>query len=296
MEELRTKLGLKASIKLDIDPEESLQDNIRNNFDKLVTSYDKPLEDILKEIGFTKRHTELYLKITKDLDSYSNSQLVDIIIEYATGKYEPIAHPTQSFWFENKPDVFFEQVIDTKPVKVLNCTRAKLPALQQHIECLGTDNLLYHAANWGGALSIVNDGPLTTIGRRCLDFGMTPSFYMSLKIEIAVDMALKYTQMWHNELAIVIFKPIKLDKEKIFASPNQEWKQLTGLSRQCKLNDLDKLKYIYGPMVSNAKDASIGKPPRTHNPIRYQVAVKGSKATKELAKNIVCVIFIQKTA
>lgn len=295
MDEIREKLGLKSSVKLDIDPEESLQDNIRNNFDTLATSYDKPFKDILEDIGFTKRHTELYLKITKDLDSYSNHQLIDIIIEYATGKYEPIAPPTKPFLFENEPEVFFEQMIEGKPVKTMNCTRSKLPDLQQHIGSLGGDSLLYHAASWSGALSIVKDGPLTTIGRKCLDFGMTPSFYMSLNIDIAVDMALKQKHRWHNELAIVIFRPIKLDKEKIFASPDQEWKQLTGLSRQCKVNSLDKLKYIYGPMVSNAADASIGKPPRTHNPIKYQVAVKGSKATKELAKNILCVLFIQKT-
>jgi hypothetical protein len=260
----------------------------------MIDTYNKPLKDILQTIGFTQKHIDLYLDITKDLECYSNQQLIDIIIEYSLERYNPIAPPTQHFLFtEEAPDMFVQRVVEGKNTKIMNCSAAKMPDLQETLSVLG-HNLLYHATNWKGALNIIKNGPLTTIGRKCLDFGMTPSFYMSLDAPAAISWTDKRSMMWYNELAVVVFKSIKLSKEKRFDLPDQEWKNLTGMSRRCSFNELDNMKYIHGPMVMNVKNLGLGRAPKPHNPPVYQVAVKGSAATKALSKNIVCVVFIEK--
>ena len=43
----------------------------------------------------------------------------------------------------------------------------------------GDYTVTFHATNWESALSIASTGPDFTSGRRCLDFGIRPSFYVT---------------------------------------------------------------------------------------------------------------------
>ena len=158
--------------------------------------------------------------------------------------------------------------------------------------------LYYHGTSWRSIKDILEEGPDNREGLQCLDFGRTPSFYVTPEIDTVIDWCQKRRLNFQNECGIVVFlvPNKKYDDYKIFHEPTNEWKHLVKDSRLCKRkNMLDDMNFVYGPMLENVKDIRIeGIEAKCHNPVKWQLASKSRESDRILKKCMIGAIFIKK--
>jgi len=269
-------------------------DEIINNIES--NNIDQVLQDMRKasRILFTKMFQDLKLH-------YSVTHMIQIIIEYGNGKYNPISphaflynpetvntlfkykHNDTHFDYYNASDD--DEVLNIVPLLNIDKTQYKM---------------FYHATNWDALQDILEDGPDSREGRQCLDFGRTPSFYITHELKTAINWCTKRRLNFQDECGIVMFAlPIQeYEDYKTFDGPNDEWKQLVKHSRSCrKKNELDKYNFVYGPMLENVldiKNIQTNVEAKPHNPIKWQLASKNPTSDKILKKCMIGAICMQK--
>jgi hypothetical protein len=253
---------------------------------------------------------------------YSDSQLHNIILEYQFGnEYEPLTSSRTRFLYnvnnvghwENYRDIpiynapfrcvknmenAFKNIIDTIPI-------------QKHDP--STHTLFYHSTNWKSAESILVRIDHTK-GVECLDFGTSPSFYVGLHYEDALDWGRREDGRSSHEVATFIFSiPKNIEGPSIKFLKDNEWKIVVKKSRQClkhryqeedktihRLENYSELPevriydYIFGNMVANVSATSKGKEPFAHKPPKKQIASKTTKGDQYLQERMIGCVFYQK--
>ena len=268
------------------------------------------IDELVKQIACTnieavltymrKSSRMLYTEMFKDLKyHYSVIHMIQIIIEYGNGRYNSIS----PFTFLYNPEI--ENTLYTYKRNNTNYTyynASEYDDASDVIQLLNIDTkqyrLYYHATNWDALQDILEDGPDSREGRQCLDFGRTPSFYVTHDIKTAINWCEKKKVNFQKECGIVIFAlPIQEYADyKTFTKPNDEWKRLVKDSRMCKKkNELDKYNFVYGPMLENAIEIKQdGVEAREHNPIKWQLASKNLISDLVLKKSMIGAIFKKK--
>lgn len=250
--------------------------------------------NVLYDLGFKKVRATEYFNIIKELinTSYSNEQLLDIIIEYANGDYSPIGIPGNKFLYK---ETTVNQYYKVNGYDCINLNSfADNELLKTTIEKNQAKFKFYfHATLWGGAENIMNKGIDHELGRWCLDFGMKPSFYLTPDWNVAIEWCKKCSDRWKSECCIIAFKiPLSKKIDKEYHNPTQDWQINVKESRQCKNKfksnqSLDQYGTVYGPMAINiyeikTKDAT----PITHRIPRNQLALKNIAADRYFTNHI----------
>lgn len=256
-----------------------------------------PIDRLVERLGFSGDAADDIVLAFDALDSYSREQLVDAIIEYATGKCAPIGVPGQRFYFPDSPeDTVFEDSYGVKHMNVfLNDRRGVETAartLRPPADAAGA-MYFFHATNWRSAVSIARSGPLVHKGRECLDFGMSPAFYLTPSAATAIDYTRVNDRRWSGEIAIAVFViALPGDTARRFRSCDRDWERTVASSRRCvdDRNELDDYDFVYGPMLANVSDVLAGRRARPHDPPRWQLAVKGT-AQAALKRSLVGVLW-----
>ena len=261
------------------------------------------LRAALMQVGLSRSVAHKYYTIIGKLQGtcYTTSQLIDVVIEYALGKYDPIRSVGARFYYDDRPvNVAFTTNGPMGPI-----TNVNVSAITDGAKALAPiknkrRRLFFHCTNYAGALNIATRGPVSSKGRKCLDFGITPSFYLTPDIQVASEWGQKKSALWHDEVALVVFEmdvPSNYEDAKIFKVPDLEWSTLVSSSRQCieDENDLDGFKFIFGPMLSNPDKVKRGKDvPRVHLPrMKLQLATKTREADAILKQIMIGVIWLE---
>lgn len=245
---------------------------------------------------------------------YTESQLLDIAIEYLTGKYKPITPPTTTHPIEpSNTNVWIPYKYYDKSLFVYNipyrCNTKQ--GVRQFANALRTlprtinspSDIRFHSTSWGSAYSIM-DAINHEAGRKCLDFGLRPGFYMSTNPEDCINWCVYKADCWSNETAIFIFQipnPLPADI-RIKYIEGEEWTTITKESRICKtpippleLRPLRGYDLLYGNMVQNTLGVRIsGDVPKTHDPPKKQLVGKTDKADEFLHRCLTGCVFFQK--
>lgn len=254
------------------------------------------LHDLTKDMRLKYRLKFAKLITPLQHTSYDLTHLMDIIIECALGEYKRLCKPGAKHMYTQHSLDTWEPETALQDIQVLNLSAN---VHHQDAERLMTSalapfnapRLLFHCTNWDGAQSICTMGPKYAQGRKCLDFGSSPSFYVTPDIRDVIDWGRKSHSRWHNEIACVVFSDndirqnIPTNKLQVFDTPDKTWQELTTQSRRCVYNTLDKMQLVYGPMVANSIEVKLGiDTSRSHKHVKYQVASK-SDATDEMLKS-----------
>jgi hypothetical protein len=243
---------------------------------------------MLYAAGLSRRHANrlAYVILPLHKTCYTQIQLLEIAVEYALGMYDKVLKPGQTYFVDTPvmdtwiPNTTFKYACNVSESTHLYI-RAFEVVLQSFPDLHGSAKLYFHATNIRGALSIVRQGISHTDGRKCLDFGINPSFYLTPDIRTAVKWCIKKKRVWQGEMCILVFKIphvfLEAMKGKVFESATAEWEELVTSSRRCivKINDLDLFDTVYGPMASNIhsidKDNKFARP---HKTPKFQLASK----------------------
>lgn len=255
----------------------------------------RTIQTTLLSLGLTRKKTNELVPMCRSLlgSSYSRVQLIDIAIEYAVGKYDPIK------W------IYFTREAK-KHTSLLQIRSVCLISLEPQLQTLLNDiprekettELYFHTTSWGSCLSILN-GISHGIGRECLDFGLRPGFYLSQDIRVALDWGYKKSKFAYDQIGIIVFCLPKRfpDTLKRKHLTGREWKDVTYISRKCKkqpleLEQLSGYDFVYGDMVGNLEDIEFGIRPEPHTPAKLQLVSKSAKGDVYLQEHIVkCIYF-----
>lgn len=246
----------------------------------------------------------LFTDMFKDLkDHYNVIHMIQIIIEYGNKKYSAITPNV----FLYKPETvntlykYKHNDIEHTYFNASNEDEIHKAIILFNINEKNTDyKMYYHATYWNGLQDIMVNGPDSREGRQCLDFGRTPSFYLTHDINTAIDWCKRKRTMFESECGIIMFSlPTKgLPKFKSFASVNVEWKELVKDSRSCqRRNQLDQFNFVYGPMLENVEAVKMldaEAKAKAHTPIKWQLASKKSTSDDILKDCILGAIFVHK--
>jgi len=275
-----------------------------------------PVYDSLRALGvrdYIALKVEYVLEPLEDT-CYTDSQLLDIAIEYLTGKYKPITPPTTTHPIEpSQTNVWIPYKYYYKSLFVYNiphrCNTTQ--AAQQFTNALrmipsimdGQTDIRFHSTSWRSADSIM-DAISHRAGRECLDFGLKQGFYMSTTPEDCIEWCVYNADCWGNETAIFIFQipnPLPTDI-RIKYIEGEEWTVITKESRMCskpipalELRALRGYDLLYGDMVQNTSSTRMGKArPDPHRPPKKQLVGKTEKADEFLHHCLVGCVFFQK--
>ena len=274
---------------------------------KIINKLDqnnKAFLNLFLKIGLTQKTSSLLLSIIEPIfdTCYNNEDLFDIAINYLVNDSEELGTPKQKFLFNNKPKNKWISHDSYKYIYNYSHGNLDINPINNNIDIgLNLDNkkILYHATSWFNTKKILENHVSHQEGRLCQDFGKYRGFYTTTSFEDATEWCIKNSNRWNAETAILIFiidlEQIKPYKHKIFENPNDEWSHLVSQSRQCHVNDLDSMKFIYGPMSQNMNEMVYNnKKAIPHSPIKYQFCSKSSEIDEYLSKNYSRTIFFNK--
>jgi len=240
--------------------------------------------------------------------SYTDTQIIDIAIEYILGKYIPITSDTTVFLLYpaviNKWTTYSNYHVYNIPCQ---CTSSNTKRLLNHtLEIVPNINhsnneYWFHATSWKSSLHIMEYID-HTVGRPCLDFGVKTGFYMTSEIDTCIEWCIKNKKRWSHETSIVIFSIPKILPSNIRRKilEGEEWMQVTKESRECAQQTMEIKKIrgydlIDGNMVSNAHDIfhKIAEP-ITHVPPKRQIVAKSDVADRFLQECLIGCVYFQK--
>ena len=274
-----------------------------------LESYDA-VADVLIQIGLradVSRHLEHIVEPLHG-NSYSDLQIIDTAIAYLLGHYTPMMPPTTTHPIEAAvTDVWMNYTHESKTISIYNmsraCSNAALPQFNTALESLprSSDSTFYfHSTSWRGSLSIM-EGVSRLVGRRCLDFGIFPGFYMSPTPQDATGWGYANHRVWADEVAIMIFcipniYPSHLNYKELVGS---DWVQVTSHSRLCRdstdIRSIRRTDILYGDMVKNASAVRSGAEPVTHTPPKKQLVSKSDAGDSFIHECLVGCIYFQKS-
>lgn len=307
---------------------------------------------LLLVVGFTPQRAADEAKVLRPISHlYSKTHLIDIVFERALdGTGRPLRGPRIPFPFHapnGKQDVWYDSATATESDVPKHKTENVLwfantahptPTLMQSMMTghpyftSGGGSLLFHATTWRNASSICTRGLRHFRGKDCLDFGVSPSFYLTDDLTVAVEWGEEHELAWEYEVAILVFSlPFEKMDERACAAlhrwrgatssssssqtsqnsntskrsgglkccflgktPNDRWSELVSRSRLCEDNELDDYDVVIGPMLRNVRAVLKGKPARAHTDARMQMAIKSNSGDRLLNDSLVGVIWMQK--
>ena len=160
----------------------------------------------------------------------------------------------------------------------------------------------FHTTSWKGSLKIIDKVDRMN-GRKCLDFGIYPGFYMSQTALDCLDWGVKKSRLLSNEVAIMIFSiPLVLPDHIAFKElRGLEWTNITKLARRCaqtdELRSIRSIDLLYGNMVSNSTAVENGSEiVSTHRPPKKQLVSKTDAADKFIHECLTGCIYFRKSA
>lgn len=264
---------------------------------------------------------------------YSESQLADIAIEYLLRRRvpitsrDPLAHMTHPFhpeiwhrWFAPPEDILLETSMTPSTLLFQNmpfrCSQRKQDAVEAALAALPTHSadthaFHFHTTSWDGANKIIQGTINNSKGRKCLDFGLEPAFYLSQKIQDALGWGYSLGRgSADNEVAILVFSlprlslPSPLRFKHLFG---YEWTRVTGEARRCErprahihnsyyeIPEIRNYDFLYGNMVANVRDMfAYDADPLPHDPPKTQLASKTVRGDLFLQVHLVGCLFFQK--
>lgn len=240
--------------------------------------------------------------------SYTDTQILDICIEYLLGFYTPITPDNVPYCIEqNSIDSWVPITHDNKTLKIYNmslsCRNTEDVFTHFNVALLSNrfnadSKLFFHTTSWGGSLNII-DKINRALGRKCLDFGVFPGFYLSENIKDCIEWGTKKKNVFHNEVAILVFSIPNTIPQGISIKllEGDTWTNVTKESRRCtqQQNEIKAIRdydLLYGNMVNNPTQVKNGREPLTHTPPRKQLVGRTDTAEKFLHICLVgCVYF-----
>ena len=202
------------------------------------------IQESFQRIGVHQKVAQHLEQICSRLthSSYTNKQILDIGIEYLVGTYAPLTSPTTTHYTHKR--VLRKWIYDdTLKIPILNVpTSCSLQTSNQILSYLHTipnhnpinSNLHFHTTSWKSCMNILIEID-NKIGRRCLDFGTKPGFYCSQRIQDSIEFGFKKRDLFHNEVAIIVFSLPKIFPNTINFKhlEGTEWKTIVRMSREC---------------------------------------------------------------
>jgi hypothetical protein len=166
------------------------------------------------------------------------------------------------------------------------------------------NELFYHTTTWNWAFHVM-EKINHSHGRKCLDFGLLPGFYMGTRIKDTLEWGERifYSRGSKGEVATVIFsipkkKPNNIRYKELVGD---EWKYVVKMSRKCQappfhdeLPEVDGIDLIYGYMLRNSETVKHGSPPMKYEDNKKQLVSKTDKGDQYLQTKILGVIFYSK--
>lgn len=294
------------------DPDETPHETVQRLgcswFEQAVLEY-RDLEDVFYAIGWKRKIAKKLGRVMSPLvnTNYTDNQLFDLAFEYVLGKCDPIGNPEDRLMFPKKPvNEWFEYSFrpSAQPaipmIQVSN--KEDIPRLAMTNRLVDASNpnkvVYYHATNWRSVQYIFRK--LNHMAsRKCLDFGMTPSFYVTPDINVALEWCEKNREYWQDQVCILQFNmPKRLPYDvKWYKKPTKEWMEYVWDSRRCKkeMIELDYYDFVYGPMCANTTQMKrYGVSPVPHTPMKMQLCSKTDRADKVLHDNLVGYYYIEK--
>jgi len=243
---------------------------------------------------------------------YTNKQLIQIAIQYLMGYYKPLTAVNRTYYY--KPAIINEWILfkkqNFKEIPIMNisvpCSITLSSALEQQLTTKFGNNrhsLFYHTTSWESCLRIMIE-LRHTAGHKCMDFGVTSSFYVSDSIQNALDWGEKKDKKFGHEIATLIFSIPKIKpnhlRYKVLEGP--EWSSAMIKSRKCvklkigekNISEITNYDLIYGDMLANPQPVVQGADPVAHTPPKKQLASKSDAADKFLQECIVGCLFFKK--
>ena len=258
-------------------------------------------------------HVERALQSLYD-SCYTYDQLMYISIDYLLGHYTPVRDNETAYLFPFSLHTWYTSPISS-PNQVMNvnypCMKDVYKNVSKVIQTIPynkkTHSLFFHATNWRGYLYI-SEQINHNAGRKCLDFGYHPSFYITPTLYDAVEWGEKRSGNFSHEIAIMIFiVPNKFKKQLDYMELSGDlWKKVVVDSRRCKKDvhknsifgegalmpryngmfEMKELRYkdfVYGAILQNpAQVLEKGSPPIAFH--KKQMASKTDNGDKYLQK------------
>jgi hypothetical protein len=264
----------------------------------------------LQQLGLRPEVAALVEPLVEPLygSSYTDHQVLDTAIYYLLKRYTPIAGPEATHLINpGKVDQWTPSPHGSTAVFNLSqpCTMTALSALVSAVLTLAADaerQYFFHATSWAGSLAIM-EGVDRSQGRRCLDFGIYPGFYMSATALDCLEWGTKKNKLWSDETAILIFSvPIILPSPFSFKElKGSEWSSITAQSRECKgsreVSAIRAIDFLYGDMVSNPTAVERGThAPATHRPAKKQFVSKTDAGDAFMGACLTGCVYFQKRA
>lgn len=249
---------------------------------------------------------------------YTDTQVMDVGIEYLLGQYDPISDPTAthyieplsiSTWIPYRHRYTHNSTV-SKPIMIYNipykCTshnaiehfrRAILsfPHLRPYY------TYYFHATSWDNTFNILYKINRFR-GRHCLDFGIFPGFYLSCEVNDCITWCVKNRKRWNHETAILLFYlPDTLPTHLAFKHlTGMEWTNVTKESREClqkeyEIGTIQKYDLLYGDMVSNPRQVKKDHIlPVPHYPPKTQLVGRSDVTDQFLHDCLVGCVYFQK--
>lgn len=239
--------------------------------------------DMLYMSGLSRKMATEMSDVIKPLYNtcYTRLQLLEIAIEYALEIYEKVLAPGKDYWVDTPSTDAWTPNATFKYVYNVSETLDQRDAINLFPGKHNSDMLFFHATNIRAGLNIVRHGVSHIKGRRCLDFGIQPSFYLTPDIGTAVKWCDKKRRLWQGESCILVYKIpqtyLQALNGKVFKSATAEWEELVTSSRRCEANTnaLDFFDVVYGPMAANVQSIEKNKMfARPHKNTQVSISVK----------------------
>lgn len=292
-------------------PDTLLIEGILKGLVQQIDVYDS-IQHALETIGIVSEIAMSLETILSPLQTtcYTQTQILDIAIEYLLGKYKPIAPINATHLIEpDQVNVWRPHILESKHISIYNipsqCKKHSATQQLKHalsiLPKMAESSFYFHATSWKSSLNIM-DGIKRIHGRFCLDFSIFPAFYLSPSSIDSVDWCLKKMKLFHNEVAILVFAiPNVLPPDiSIKELENKDWTHVTKQARECQQQDSEikaicDYDLLYGDMVSNPEYVKKrSQLPRTHTPPKKQLVGRTDAAERFLYKCLVGCVFFQK--
>ena len=246
--------------------------------------------------------------------SYTYDQLMYIAIDYLLGYYKPLRNKETAYLFpfsantwNSLPSAPSKQIINVEYPCMMNLYKNVSEVVQTIPYNKKTHRLFFHATNWEGCIHISNKINHMR-GRKCLDFGYSPSFYVTPTLYDAVEWGGKRSGNFSHEVAIMIFiVPVNFKEQLDYMELTGElWKKVVVTSRRCRsdlhtqqlipghdiimkhngdreMSELENKDMIYGAILQNPVQVlEKGSPPIAFR--KKQMASKSELADRYLQK------------
>ncbi|XP_022243335.1 uncharacterized protein LOC111086092 [Limulus polyphemus] len=268
-------------------------DNFVENNSFEINPESENLDDALKHLGFTDSRSFLLKKWLSEnpyqdhqsllywVDAYIDNMFsYDILLNNVSRyPYNPnIVDEWQKVTVSrDNTDDSDEDALegDVNYINLTNCDPCNLPQqVRDHLKSLNEKCLFFHGTSHNHADKIIQNGIQLNEGSRCQDFSHKDGFYMTSKIEYALDWA-KHKN-YSNRAAVIVFY---MDPGSLasythldLSNDQEKWKHVIKYNRcgrdrrlnipKPTIKEYRKADYVEGPMCFNPKELVLSQEPK----------------------------------